>query len=59
MRIVHGGSGLLLVSAFVAAMVTVLIVTGHGSEAPLVVGAVSMVLGPSVGRMKQRPSEAR
>jgi hypothetical protein len=49
MRMVHPGSGLLVVAVAVAAMVTLLIVTGHGSEAPLVVGSVSMVLGPFIG----------
>lgn len=58
MRIVHAGSGLLLVAVLVAAMVTALIVTGHGSEAPLVVGSVTMVLGPFVGRSKARSSKS-
>ena len=50
MRMVHAGSELLVVAVVVAAMVTLLIVTGHGSEAPLVVGAVSVVLGPFMGK---------
>ncbi|MFI7425332.1 hypothetical protein [Nonomuraea sp. NPDC049684] len=52
MQRVQLGAGPLVIAAVVAALVTILIITGHGSEAPLVVGAVSMVLGPYAGRNK-------
>ncbi|GAA2289923.1 hypothetical protein GCM10010149_40970 [Nonomuraea roseoviolacea subsp. roseoviolacea] len=52
MQTLQLGSGPLVIAAVVASLVTVLIVTGHGGEAPLVVGAVSMVLGPYANRTK-------